>query len=112
MNFSAQQNSYDRDLRAIEPEMPGVMYWQGKPYAAQRNEIAETLLGGNFGYEQNYDFEILVRMSIYPAGVNPPAVDEAIEFQDGATPRIALRIKSVKPSQDAISWVYGVKADN
>lgn len=110
MNFVAQKATYDRDIQAVEPEMPGVLYWLGKPYPAQRNEISDTLLGTDFGYVQQYDFQILVRSSVYPAGITPPVTEDQIEYQDSATPRLQLIIKSIKPSQDGVSWIYDLKA--
>ena len=118
MNFAAQKAIYDSDIAAVEPECGGglVFYWLKKAYTAQRNEIDAMLLGQDAGYLEQYDFEIIVRQSIF-AGIRPPRVEDAIEManpdaSDTAHPRLALRIKSVKPSQDGVSWTWGVKADN
>lgn len=113
MNFAAQKAIYDRDIQAIEPEMPQLFYWQGKPYTGQRNEIVDTLTGMDAGYLQEYDFELLVRTSAFPAGVNIPAVNDLLELANPNVlikKRIEFTIKSAKPSQDGVTITYGIKA--
>lgn len=115
MNFAAQQAIYDSDIAAVEPEMPFSFYWQGKPYAGSRNEIADTLGGSDFGYAQEYDFEIVARVNVFPAGVNVPQVNDELEIANpnpAIKARMTLTIKKAAPSQDFVTITFGVKAKN
>lgn len=119
MNAAYQKIAFDRDILNVEGDIPAPFqfYDRGKTIPAQRQEILETYLGGDAGYDSQIDFEIIVRLSAYVALSLPlPNVEDLIEIDNPLAivrgPRLSLAIKSVKPAQDSISVILGVKASN
>lgn len=114
MNFAAQKSVYDRDISAIEPEMPGVHYLPPSltPYACSLTPAADSLNGTEMGYEQVFDFIMVVRRSVYPTGITVPKVNDLINVVDMLGTTIEVSIKSREISQDGVSITYGLKASN
>src|SRR5580700_11430154 len=117
MNFAAQKAIYDSDIANVEPEMPFSFIWQDVTYVATRNEINDTVLMTQFGYIQEFDFFILVRVSLFAAGVNWPRVNSKIQCanfdaSNPAQPLITLTVKGVKASPDGVDLIMAVQADN
>lgn len=112
MNFAAQKAIYDSDVAAIEPDMPVTFYWQDKPYAGQISQTLESQLMMDAGYQQNFDLTIIVRYSIFPAGVDAPISESEIEIANAKGVRIRYTIKNVTDSPDGVAATFTLKSNS
>jgi hypothetical protein len=98
-----QTEQFDADVAAVEPEMPVIFKFGGKEYTGQRTPIADRQPMVDSGFEQTFDFLLVVRTAIFVEPEKPPVVDSEIEIED-----VSYRIEASTPSQDGVTITYGV----
>src|ERR1700753_3923216 len=96
MNFAQQKSIYDSDILAVEPEMPGTFFLPPSKTAfpGSITPVLDTMTGGEFGYEQGFDFINVVRVSVFPTAIKIPVVNDLMNVVDMLGKTIQCSIKS------------------
>lgn len=94
------------------------VYWLGKTLVAQRGDMLDAVNGTDAGYEQTIEAPFILRLDQFATlNIPQPKSEDIFEIDNPDTadkqrPRISLAIKTVQPSQDAVSVTWTVKASN
>ena len=104
----AQQ--FDADVAAIEPEVPVSFKWHGIQHPASRTPIMDRQAMEDAGFSQAFDFQLVVRTSIFVAPVVAMRVNDMIEIFDPLRLKwMEYNCQTVDPSQDGVTITYAVK---
>lgn len=114
MKNSDFKSCADKDHAYLDTEWPVQFYVNNVgPLTGQRDQTVDSLLGGDAGYLQQWDFNLLVRLAVFSLAGIPPLTSEAeIEIADATGARTSYRVKRAVNSPDGISVNYELKADN
>ena len=107
--MSALTAQFDADVAGIESEVPCLFAYKGVTYAGSRTPVLDKQAMEDAGFEQSYDFQLIVRVSLFVAPVLPPRVYETLKILDaihGAW--VEYNVQSAQPSQDGVTIAYGV----
>lgn len=108
------QAQFDLDVAAIESDMPCTLYFPAESQTgltAQKTQTLDQQLGVDAGYSQEYNFNLLVRKSLFGTST-PPAPEREIEVLDESGTRRKYTVKSVTPSQDGVMLDFVIKQSN
>lgn len=105
----SQTTQFDADVAAVEPEMPVTFRIDGKEFTGQRTPIVDRQQMVDAGFEQTYDFTLIVRVSAFAAKELPTVQSEPEIFDSIKGEWTAYRIVSAAPSQDGVTVEYAVR---
>jgi hypothetical protein len=112
MNFKAQQAIYDRDLMAVEPEMPCQCRTAGGfMFQARKGQGSTTYDGQDAGFMQVADFDIVVRTSAFTDPKTIPDPEDALDVMENGV-YVAYRVKVFNNSSDNVSITLSLKKDS
>lgn len=110
--MSVQTEQFDADIEAVEPEMPVSFRIAEKEYTGQRTSIVDKQAMVDAGYEQAFDFLLLVRVALFTTAADLPKVNSDIEIYDVLRGTwITYTIASASPSQDGVAIQYALSAN-
>ena len=103
----AQQ--FDADVAGIEAEVPVSFKFNGIQYAGSRTPIMDRQAMEDAGFSQAFDFQLIVRTSIFVVPIIPPRIHDNIEIFDPIRSKwLWYSCKSVAPAQDNVTITYNV----
>lgn len=107
--MSAQTIQFDADVAAIEAEVPVVFKFNGVNYVGSRTPIMDKQAMEDAGFAQLFDFQLIVRLSLFVAPISPMRVHDTISIQDAVRGLwVDYNVATVQPSQDGVTMAYGV----
>lgn len=105
--MSELTEQFDADVAAVETDLPVTIRIDGKTYTAQRTPIIDRQTMVDAGFDQTFDFQIVVRTAAFAPG-NPPPVNSDIEVEVGGE-FVEYHIESATPAQDGVTVTYGIR---
>lgn len=106
--MSAQTIQFDADIAAIENDVPCEFRFNGIAYSGSRTPITDRQTLEDAGLAQTFDFQLIVRASLFVAPIKPMRTEDEIEVYDTLRGEWISYCVYREPDQAGVAITYGV----